>query len=53
MPNKDVERYAFEHDISFRQAKKRMKRKKDQKPDIIVQRGQAVPGTGKPKGAKK
>lgn len=53
MPNLDVYRYGLDHGVSFRQAKKAIRRKKKKDQDVIVKRGQPVEGTGRPKGTKK
>jgi len=57
MPDRKVEDFAFQHKISFREAKRRMGRKRRGLGAVEAQqlpeRGQPVAGTGKPGGGSK
>lgn len=53
MNRRKVEDYAFRHGTSFRQAKKRLGRRKVDAGYALPVRGMPVAGTGKPKGQKK
>lgn len=55
MANRKVEDYAYRHELSNRQAKRRLgKGSRSLKMVInLPDRGAPVPGTGKPKGAQK